>query len=230
MADIKKSRIGLYIIVGLGILVVGTVIYLLTKGGPKCDPSRNGFDSTGNPNPKCQFNNPSTTGEPSPAGTSGWVSDSTFPIKKGSWGPKVAALQTAIGVGSDGKFGSDTEKNLIAKTGKAEVSNASDYDKIINPPTTAGGSNFQQLKDALKGASQNFKDGILYVVQGQNKLYQFDFYASNGRFFVSEKGKNVALKKGTYSNGGKTMKIDGGPQYNLSPIQNMQNIINYVEE
>ena len=227
MADTKKSRIGLYIIIGIGILVVGAVVYLLTRGGKDCDPLKPGYDKKGNYTDKCKATPPASN-ETTAAG-SPWVAES-FPLKKGMWGDKIKIMQQKLKIGDDGKFWTKTEE-AVAKVlgGKTEVS-VEDYTKITNQATTSGGYNFQQLKDALKGASQNFKDGILYVIQGKNKLYQFDFYAGNGRFFVSEKGNNVVLKKGTYDDGGRTMKIDGGPQYNLSPIQNMQNIINYIEE
>lgn len=226
MADAAKSRTALYVIIGVGILVASVAVwYFFLRGGPKCDPSRNGFDAQGNPNPKCQFSDPATTGEPSPAGTSGWVSDSTFPIKKGSWGPKVAALQTAIGASSDGKFGPQTESKLIAKTGKAEVSNAADYDKIINPPASGGGNNFQELKNALAGASTNFSEGVSYLVPGQNNNYRFDFYAKNGRWILYQIGAAGSWERGTYYEGGKRMSVDGKKTFNGTPQANMIAIV-----
>lgn len=228
MADAKKSRIGLYIIVGLAIVLAATAVwYFFLRGGADCDPQKPGYDKKGNYTDKCKAVPPAAN-ETTSTGSK-WIPES-FPLKKGMWGDKIKIMQQKLNIDDDGKFWTGTEA-AVAKAlgGKTEVS-PEDYAKITNPATTAGAQNFQQLKDTLKGASQNFKDGILYVVPGQNKNYQFDFYADNGRFFVSEKGKNAVLKKGTYYDGGRTMKIDNGPEYHLSPIQNMQNIVNFIEE
>lgn len=163
-----KSRTGLIIIISIAILIVGVVLYIYRDKlfGVNCDPNRNGFDKKGNPNPKCQFNDPKINNEPAPSGSGGWISDSSFPIKKGSWGPRVAALQKAIGANQDGKFGPKTEAALVEKTGKREVSNMQEYDAIVNassiPAADAIGKKVYAKNQTVKVRSGAYvNDGVI---------------------------------------------------------------------
>lgn len=180
--------------------------------GAACDPNRNGFDKKGNPNPKCMVANPATSNTQAPTGTSGWTSDSIFPIRKGSWGPKVKALQEKLGVGADGRFGPITEAALNTKFKKTQIATQAEYDAIVNPkPATlpaGGGQNFIDLKKALPSATVISPDQVSTVVTGNNATFRFDFY-SNGRVFVYKGAETGYTLRGTYSNGGKRIKADG---------------------
>lgn len=197
-----------WVFIGVALILAGSAVWWFFLREDECDPEKNGFTKKGKPSDKCKKTNPSLTNTPPPAGTQ-WTPDTTFPLKKGSWGSRVAAVQKAVGFSSaqqDGRFGAMTESAVQAKIGKPEVSQP-DYEKLINPPTTGGGSNFSQLKEALKNRSQNFPGGIKTIEQGQNQNYQFEFYASNGRVFIYNTAKNE-IRRGTYYNGGKKIVID----------------------
>lgn len=227
-AAAPKSRTGLFIIIAVGLIILGVVVWYFFLRGSGCDPNRNGYDKKGKYDPKCKVDDPKTTNTPAPTGSSGWVSDSSFPIKKGSWGPKVKALQSAIGAKDDGKFGPLTEAALKAKTGKTEVATQAEYDAIVSPQPTGGGTNFEQLKKNLVGNFKTLADGISTDVSGTNKKYRFVFY-TNGRFSMAEIGATQYLQKGTYLNGGTEMDVDGGNSYgNLisHPVStNMKSIV-----
>lgn len=159
---------------------------------------------------------------PPGSATPKWVAES-FPLNVGMFGTKTKKLQTALGIPADGKFGTQTKTSVIAK-GKTVPLSQSDYDLIVTPPATGGGSNFQQLKTTLAGGAQNFSGGIYYLMQGINKNYRFDFY-TNGRFVFYETGATVFQEKGSYYNGGKQMKVDSGNNYDGTAISNMTGIV-----
>lgn len=249
MAEAQKSKIGLYVIIGMAVIILSIVLYFGFKEGgwfrgAGCDPLRNGFDKNGNPNPKCQFNNPSSTNTPAPTGTSGWTSDNTFPLRKGSWGAKVAGLQKALGFPegkcstcADGQFGQYTEDKLKAKTGKTEVATQADYNAIVNPPkpVVESGKNFDDLKKNLGGkytVTTGFGGGVSTIVSGKNTKFEFIFL-KNGRFFVYKSGVDTAVAKGTYEDGGTEMRVDGGDSYGnwiSHPVtDNMASIVKDIE-
>ena len=212
----EKSKALLIFGIFAGVIVLAVLAYYGFREdgwfrGAGCDPNRNGFDTKGNPNPKCMVANPAASNIPSPDG-SGWISDSTFPIKKGSWGPKVKALQTKLGVGADGRFGPITETALNTKFKKTQIATQAEYDAIVNPKPAAvagsGGQNFIDLKKALPSATVVGPDEISTVVTGTNTTFKFNFY-SNGRVFVYKGAETGYALKGTYSNGGKRIKADG---------------------
>lgn len=174
---------------------------------------------------RTKVKDPNVNNEPVPAGspTPKWVPES-FPLNVGMYGTKIKTLQQKLGISDDGKFGTQTKSAVIAKGKQVPLSEA-DYNSIVNPTATGGGSNFQLLKQALAGGSTNFSGGISYLISGQNKNYRFDFY-TNGRFFVNTAGTNDAIKRGTYSNGGKKMVIDGGNTYeNTLAVNNISAIV-----
>jgi len=170
--------------------------------------------------------------EASPTGTK-WISEESlganpFPLKKGMFGGRIKLLQQKFGIKpDDGKFGKDTENAVVKKFGVPTVSQAA-YNSVVNPTTTAGGLNFIELKKALPSA-QNTSDGIGMWITGQNKKFGFRFYAANGRFSVESSGK--ILKKGTYSEGGKRMKLDGDwtAYTESSALGNMKKIVEDIE-
>lgn len=240
MATTNKSK-ALIIFGILAFLIILTIVlyFGFREGGwfkPSCDPNRNGFDKKGNPNPKCQVNDPKETNTPGQ-----WVSDSTFPIKKYSWGSRVKALQVKLGVVDDGRFGTITENALRAKTGKTEIATQAEYDAIVtpkvSPSNTVGGDNFKQLVKNLGSNGQTFSDGVKSDISGKNKQYTFYFFAGNGRFFVTEIGQNPTQSntkaKGTYLDGGKEMDVDGGSSYgniiSHPVLTNMKSIVSDIE-
>lgn len=204
-----KSRTGLIIIIVVAIIVIGIVLYIYRDNlfGPNCDPNRNGFDKKGNPSAKCMVENPSNTNTPSPQGTSGWIPDNNFPIRKGSWGPKVKALQTKLGVGADGRFGPITEEALKSKFNKTEITTQAEYDAIVNPKASpVGGNNFDNVKTALGASGTTTSDAVYVTVKGENTPYTITFFTNNRVAFQDNKTKKMIL--GTYSKGGKTIVID----------------------
>lgn len=124
-----------------------TVIALYFYFRDKCDPNRKGYTKKGKISDKCfgKVDDPKDTNVTPPSGTQ-WIKDDSFPLRKGMWGSKVKAFQTALidkyGAGilpvyhDDGRFGNETEDAVKSKLGKSEVSKE-DYDKLVNP--SAGG-------------------------------------------------------------------------------------------
>lgn len=191
------------------VIIIGVGAYFIFFNDKVEDPNKN--------------NEPVPPGSPTPK----WVPE-TFPLNIGMYGLKIKALQKALGLtGSDvdGKLGTiKTLPALIAKGYNVPLSQT-DYDKIVNPVATGGGTNYANLKKALAAGAKDFSGGIYYLMSGKNKVYRFDFY-TNGRFVWSENGAANYLKKGSYSDGGKKMSIDGGDSYEQgSPQQNMFAIV-----
>lgn len=216
-----------YVFIALGLLLAGLAVWYFFFRDV-CDPNNKGYTKKGKLSDKCfgKAEDPKTITTPPPAGCQ-WTPDNIFPLKRCMSGNKVKALQTALGftgTAVDGRFGGDTENAVKAKFGVNEVSQPN-YNSLINPPTTGGGNNFSDLKNALKGGYVDIVGGIRYPMAGENKKYKFEFYADNGRFVVSELDSTSYLKKGTYSKGGDKMVIDGGATYFEGPYKNMQNII-----
>lgn len=237
MAFTPAQKTGLWIIGTIAVLAVVVILYFAFKKDAPCDPNRNGFDVKGNPKPKCQVADPNTTNTPGPP-NSQWVSDANFPIKRWSWGPKVLALQKALGVGQDGRFGSVTEAALQKKTGKTQISTQAEYNAIVSPapPQATGGTNFEQLKKNLGSKATpivDFGGGLKSTVSGKNKKYDFLFFAGNGRFFVREANIPGELAKGTYVDGGSEMYVDGGDSYGTiiprTVFSNMNSIVSDIE-
>lgn len=233
MAD--KSNIKTIVgwsIAGFLLLLSGVVVWWVWFKDA-CDPNNKGYTKKGKISEKCvgetnkSNTDPSKETSPPPSGCQ-WISDNTFPLKRCMIGDKIGALQTALGftgTAVDKKFGNDTLGRVQSKfNGRSEVTQA-EYNSLINPPTTAGGNNFQELKKQLV-LGTDFSGGLLYEVDGQNKKYQFAFYAGNGRFIMNELGKTTGyIQKGTYSNGGKKMVVDGGNTYESIPQINMRDIV-----
>lgn len=221
----------LWIIGGLALLVAVILIWYFFFRDD-CDPDKKGYTKKGKLSDKCfdKAQDPQTITTPPPAGCK-WISDSTFPLKKCMSGNKIKALQTALGftgVKVDGKFGTtDTLPAVQNKFGgRSEVTQA-EYNALINPPATGGGSNYANLKKALGNSAKNFSSGVYVLIQGQNKNYAFDFYADNGRFMMRESATgSPILYRGTYKDGGKEMIIDNGNAYQQGGVfTNMKKIV-----
>lgn len=211
----KKVLKWIFIIVAI-IIVVAVLLYIF-----RCSLFNLG-SCVEDPN---ESNTPVPPGSP----TTQWVPES-FPLNLSMYGSKIKALQGKFGFTGndlDGQLGPQTQAAIIA-TGKAFPLSLSDYNLIMNPPASGGGSNFQDLKNSLAGGSTNFSGGISYPVPGQNKNYRFDFY-TNGRFFVNTLNANDQVLKGTYYNGGNKMVIDAGATYSMNVFSNMTNIIKSIE-
>lgn len=148
-----------------------------------------------------------TEATPAGSGTSRWIAES-FPLRKGMFGGHIKNLQRALKIGDDGKFGTGTENAVKAKLNKTTVEKP-DYDKIVNPSATGGGSNFERIKKALGSASQNISGGIRYAGRGQNRNYTISFY-TNGRMNINDAASGLLYKKGAYYDGGKKIKLDDG--------------------
>ncbi len=75
-----------------------------------------------------------------------------------------------------------------------------------NVGTTTPSANFQQVQTNLSTKAN--ANGVVSVRFNGNKN-QADFY-NNNRVIIGTVGQSGYLKKGTYSNGGKTIVLDGG--------------------
>jgi len=211
---LTTKQISLRVILAVAILsaILFAVWYLYFKE-PDCDPNRNGYDKKGNLNPKCRVNDPALTNATPPSGVPKWIPDTTFPIKKGMFGSKVKAVQKALGFSAkdqDGRFGNQTEGGVFAKFGTNDVSEVQ-YNSLVNPvtpPTNGGGDNFAKLKTALGSKAIAYSAGVYVDVVGQNKKYVFSFFPT-GEFFFSLPKVQTSIAQGTYSDGGKSMKVDG---------------------
>lgn len=165
-----------------------------------------------------------------PAGVA-WVAENPsnpFPLKKGMFGGYTKNLQKALGLKDDGKFGSGTEAKVKAKWGKVTVDKAN-YDSVVNPKASGGGSNFSNLVAALGAAGRNDKDGVWTILQGQNKNYTFKFW-TNGRMGVKPVNTQN-WKMGSYADGGKKMFIDKGGEFSRTqyPTLNMVDIVKWMD-
>jgi hypothetical protein len=163
--------------------------------------------------------------EAPPSGISKWTAE-TFPLKKGMFGGQVKNLQTALGIGDDGKFGSGTESKVMAKFGSPSVTKAQ-YDSLVNPKASGGGSNFSLLTKAIGNISKNTKDGLDATIQGANTNYVFRFY-TNGRLFIYKGSKE--LHRGSYSDGGKRIIIDKGRTFSGGGASvNITDIVKWID-
>lgn len=202
----KNQKTLMWIFIGLAIIIGGSVIWYFFLRD-ECDPLQKGYTKKGKLNDKCGSADPQKDNIPAPSGSQ-WVPDTSFPLKRGSWGERVKAVQKALGFTAsqqDGKFGPMTENAVKAKLGTVDVS-AAQYEQLINPAATGGGTNFAQVKQAFAGRSNNFSGGITTAELGKNTSYFIDYY-TNGRVIINDSNKRP-IKRGTYSNGGEKIVID----------------------
>lgn len=107
------------------VVIIAVILYFIFRN-PVADPNKT--------------NTPVPTDSPTPK----WVKE-TFPLNVGMYGPKIKALQKALGFSiadQDGKLGPQTKAGIIAK-GYAVPLSQTDYNTIIN---TGGGSASSNIK------------------------------------------------------------------------------------
>lgn len=215
----------IWIFVTLAVLIAVLLVWYFFFRD-ECDPNRNGYTKKGKLSDKCKVDDPTKTNTPPPSGTQ-WIPDSSFPLKKGMWGSKVKAVQKALGISDDGKFGPQTEAAIYARFKENTVSEPN-YNSLINPAATGGGSNYSQLKEALKNRSANFSGGIKTIEQGKNQNYQFEFY-TNGRVIIFD-AQQKEVVRGTYSDGGKKISLDGGKSSQTNAVYlTLADIVKQIE-
>lgn len=193
MAFTKRKGIIIFIVVAV-VIIAAVLVYVFrcklfpALGSCVQDPNKN--------------NTPIPPGSPTPK----WVPEKP-PYNVGMFGPKIKALQTALGISADGQFGQQTKAAVIAK-GKVVPLSEVDYNILVNPNASGGGSNYEKLKKALGSKAIPYSDGVYVDMKGENKNYVFSFYP-DGRFFFSLPKVQTTIAEGTYSDGGKSMKING---------------------
>lgn len=123
MASTKKV-ITIVFVVTIIAIGIAAVVYIF-----RCQLFKNWGSCVEDPN---KTNTPTPPGSPSTK----WV-DEVPPYNLGMWGPKIKALQAALGFAGtdlDGKLGTDTKAAIIAK-GYAVPLTEVDYNKIIGAST-----------------------------------------------------------------------------------------------
>lgn len=210
MAFQRKTLVWIFWI-AVVIALVAILIYVF-----RCNIFSNLTSCVEDPN---DTNTPVPNGSPTPK----WVAE-TPPYNVGQFGPKIKKLQVALGIGADGKFGPQTRSAVIA-AGKPVPLSESDYQAIVNPPASGGGTNFQGVKTGLGTAGQNFSGGVIGYASGPNQVYSFQFY-TNGRVFIYNP-QQVEQAKGTYTDGGKTIALDNNGTFTSNTVTlNIQKIAN----
>ena len=124
-------------------------------------------------------NTPVPPGSPTPK----WIPE-VPPYNVGMFGPKIKALQTALGISADGKFGQQTKAAVIAK-GKSVPLSTTDYNDIINPPTVCltrpklssaqwvtGRPVYALFARAIKTDTNNSSDTIIILKTCQTASYK----------------------------------------------------------
>lgn len=111
----KKQLTWIFVIVAA--IIVALAIWYFTRPGVP-DPNKT--------------NTPVPPGSPTPK----WVPEK-FPLTLGMYGTKIKALQTALGVGADGKLGPQTNSALTA-LGYTLPLSTSDYNAIIASVSASG--------------------------------------------------------------------------------------------
>lgn len=142
--------------------------------------------------------NDSNTPVPSGSPTTTWIPEKP-PYNVGMFGSKIKALQTALGITADGKFGNQTKAAIIAKGYSVPLSQP-DYNTIVN---TSGGSASQNIKGAYakydttvfnksdlsvnRKAKKDTWIGLVTGVDSSNVYYELD-----GQYYVGK--SSVYLK------------------------------------
>lgn len=108
------------------IILIGTAVVIYVF---RCSLFKNLGSCVEDPN---KSNTPVPAGSPS----NKWVFESA-PYNVGMYGPSIKALQSALEITADGKFGSQTKAAVIAKGYAVPLSQA-DYNKIVGASTGTG--------------------------------------------------------------------------------------------
>lgn len=186
MALSKKSLIWIFVVAVI-LIVIAIILYVF-----RCDIFKNLSSCVADPN---DTNTPVPSGSPSTK----WVPESA-PYNIGMYGTKIKALQAALGISADGKFGNQTANAITSKGYNLPLS-AQDYNTII---ATSGGSAAQNIPGAyakydntiIRDKSLNQvrtakKDEWLGKVTGANT--EGTYYELDGMYYV--------IKTSTYLKG-----------------------------
>ena len=162
----KKTK---YILIGLGVVAVGTGAYIFYQQRKKKQANtQRDFESAINNN---TLPLPTTTSLPSKPSSSG-SSSSGFPLKKGSKGTLVTSLQKALikkyGAsilpkwGADGFFGSETVNALISKGLPTSVDSDTFTSIVLSSGSSSGSSNAPDVlaDDTASAISNKLHKGI----------------------------------------------------------------------
>ncbi len=151
------------------------------------------------------------------------------PPKKGRWlliGSVVAVLGV-VGVilwqrRKDKKAKEEEEKRLAEAN--ANQSTTPKVNPQTSPVVTTTPSTSATSGNTPKDVANNLGNGSLYDAKNDSTTAYFDgskyfatFY-NNKRFFIFRASDNGWLKKGSYSNGGRTLVVDGGKTISSSSI------------
>lgn len=145
MALKKESLIWIFVIIAIVIIILA--IWYFSK-------------------PKVQDPNKTNTPVPPGSPTTKWISES-FPLNVGMYGTKIKALQTALSIPADGKFGQQTNAAIKAKGYSIPLSE-SDYNMIVPSNTNTNTNNGSSI-NASSCAGASGKD-ILGYAQFDNTI------------------------------------------------------------
>lgn len=95
---------------------------------------------------------PNKSNTPLPAGATGtqWAKES-FPLNVGMYGSNIKALQSALGITADGKFGQQTQSAILSK-GKSVPLSEADYNILLGKPAPS---------NLVKGAYAKYDNTII---------------------------------------------------------------------
>lgn len=127
---------------------------------------------------------------------------------------------------------------LYFKYGKkkenSEESNTVDGGGENSPPpqntvVTTQESNYNKLMSLLGNNKKESKDGVTAFFNDKKNFA--NFYKGNGRVFIYDAASKKIVKKGSYSNGGLTMTMDGmSPISSSSVWTNLNSLIKQKEK
>lgn len=181
---LSKKTLTWIFVLAIVVIVIAIVLYVF-----RCDIFKNLSSCVAEPT------EPVPAGSPSPT----WLPESA-PYNIGMYGTKIKALQAALGIAADGKFGNQTA-NAITSKGYTLPLSVQDYNTII---ATSGGSAVQNIPGAyakydntiIRDKSLNQvrtakKDEWLGKVTGTNTAGTY--YELDGTYYV--------IKTSTYLKG-----------------------------
>lgn len=162
---LSKTTWTVIIIIAVIIIVIALIVYKF-----RCDIFSGLSSCVQDPN---KTNTPVPAGSPSPT----WVSE-TFPLNIGMYGAKIKALQTALNITADGKFGPQTKGAVIAKGYTVPLSE-SDYNKIVIPSSGGGNNTGKKTLDDYIGTYINTGNTINTTVRYIADSSVFKTYGKN---------------------------------------------------
>lgn len=169
MAISKKTATFIFVLIAVVILIL--IIYYFFFKQVACDPYNNGYDINGKVSERCKVGKP-TGAVPTGSPSSNW-NEETFPLNVGMYGSKIKALQSALSITSDGKFGNQTKAAIIAKGYSVPLSEA-DYNKIVIPAST-GATSSGNINAALVGKRVYTNAPNVPIYNTPNDIFPFRF-------------------------------------------------------